>query len=216
MLEHPTTDIESSLLRTPVAGETGGGAVSPAMAKAKGQTLRLTGQIIDLVEPGRLPTPTVADQFTGALKSTQQSCGSMHSVSLAQVFHREDLFPTPTTRDHKDGSIAPAKHRPDDEDTLSRALYHNGVEWGKFEPSIRRWEKMIGREAPKPTESTGRDGQQQLSARFTEWMMGLDEGWITSPEIGLTRNEALKACGNGVVPQQAALALTTLLDGVGW
>ena len=46
--------------------------------------------------------------------------------------------------------------------------------------------------------------------------MGLDEGWITSPEIGLTRNEALKACGNGVVPQQAALALRILLDGVAW
>ena len=30
---------------------------SPAMAKAKGQTLRLSGQIVDLVEPGRLPQP---------------------------------------------------------------------------------------------------------------------------------------------------------------
>lgn len=45
------------LLRTPVADETGGGMTSPAMAKAKGQTLRLSGQIVDLVEPGRLPQP---------------------------------------------------------------------------------------------------------------------------------------------------------------
>jgi hypothetical protein len=42
--------------------------------------------------------------------------------------------------------------------------------------------------------------------------MGLPEGWIT--DCGLTRNEELKACGNGVVPQQAELALRVLLEGV--
>lgn len=43
-------------------------------------------------------------------------------------------------------------------------------------------------------------------------MMGLPEGWVTAPEIGLTRAQQLKALGNGVVPQQAALAVATLLD----
>lgn len=32
-------------------------------------------------------------------------------------------LPTPTARDWKDTSIGPARHRPDDEDTLSRALH---------------------------------------------------------------------------------------------
>lgn len=41
-------------------------------------------------------------------------------------------------------------------------------------------------------------------------MMGLPEGWVTSPTIGLSRNEQLKALGNGVVPQQAMLALSLL------
>jgi DNA (cytosine-5)-methyltransferase 1 len=41
--------------------------------------------------------------------------------------------------------------------------------------------------------------------------MGLEPGHVTDPTIGLTRNEQLKALGNGVVPQQAALALTRLL-----
>lgn len=85
------------------------------------------------------------------------------------------------------------------------------VDWGQYGPAVERWEQVLGRPAPKPTEATGRDGQQQLSARFTEWMMGLDEGWITG--VDLTRAEALKACGNGVVPQQAALALRLLLNG---
>ena len=40
-------------------------------------------------------------------------------------------------------------------------------------------------------------------------MMGLPTGWVT--DAGLTRNDELKACGNGVVPQQAELALRALL-----
>jgi len=39
--------------------------------------------------------------------------------------------------------------------------------------------------------------------------LGYDARWI-----GLKRNEELKACGNGVVPQQAMLALSILLEGI--
>jgi DNA (cytosine-5)-methyltransferase 1 len=42
-------------------------------------------------------------------------------------------------------------------------------------------------------------------------MMGLPEGWVTDPTIGISRNEQLKACGNGVVPQQAIAALRDML-----
>jgi hypothetical protein len=84
--------------------------------------------------------------------------------------------------------------------------------WGKFEPAIRRWEETLGRPAPEPTEPDGKDGAHRLSARFTEWMMGVPAGWIV--DCGLTRNESLKAAGNGVVPQQAELALRVLLEGV--
>jgi DNA (cytosine-5)-methyltransferase 1 len=41
-------------------------------------------------------------------------------------------------------------------------------------------------------------------------MMGLPEGWVTDVP-GLSRNAQLKALGNGVVPQQAAMALQLLL-----
>ena len=43
--------------------------------------------------------------------------------------------------------------------------------------------------------------------------MGLPAGWVTDPAIGISRNDQLKALGNGVVPQQAALALDVLLKG---
>ncbi len=42
--------------------------------------------------------------------------------------------------------------------------------------------------------------------------MGLPDGWVTAVP-GVPRNAQLKALGNGVVPQQAALALAML--GVG-
>jgi len=40
--------------------------------------------------------------------------------------------------------------------------------------------------------------------------MGLPQGHVTG--AGLTRNEQLKALGNGVVPQQASLAVRLLLE----
>jgi DNA (cytosine-5)-methyltransferase 1 len=85
--------------------------------------------------------------------------------------------------------------------------------WGPYEPAIRRWEMVLGRQAPPPTEATGRNGGHRLSPRFTEFMMGLPDGWVTDPAIGISRNEQLKACGNGVVPQQATAALQDMLAG---
>jgi DNA (cytosine-5)-methyltransferase 1 len=40
--------------------------------------------------------------------------------------------------------------------------------------------------------------------------MGLPEGWVTGVP-GLSRNDMLRALGNGVVPRQAAYALGLLL-----
>ena len=42
-------------------------------------------------------------------------------------------------------------------------------------------------------------------------MMGLSENWVCGDDLALTRTAALKMLGNGVVPQQAILALRLLL-----
>ena len=84
------------------------------------------------------------------------------------------------------------------------------VAWVDYGFAIARWECVIGRPAPAPTEP-GRTGNPRLAPRFVEWMMGLPDGWVTDPAIGISRNDQLKALGNGVVPQQAALALRHLL-----
>jgi hypothetical protein len=194
-----------------------------------------------------LPTPTVSDTFTDNLKSSQQSEGSMHSVTLAQIVHRVDLLPTPLVDDHKNNghnesrfeTLTSAAYRignqllptPNTMDSLpprspekiaesklkTPAGYSNLREvrnWGKYATAIERWEQVIGREAPAPTKADAKDGSHRLNSEFAEWMMGLPKGWVTG--VGLSRAEELKACGNGVVPQQAKLALTILLEGLKW
>jgi DNA (cytosine-5)-methyltransferase 1 len=42
-------------------------------------------------------------------------------------------------------------------------------------------------------------------------MMGWPEGLVTDPALGLSRRAQLRILGNGVVPQQAALALRVLI-----
>ena len=83
-----------------------------------------------------------------------------------------------------------------------------GVDWGAYTDAIRRWEVVLGRLAPPPT-MVSKKGNPQLCPEFVTWLMGLPAGWITDVP-GITRNEALKALGNGVVPQQAAEALRVM------
>lgn len=66
------------------------------------------------------------------------------------------------------------------------------------------------RPAPHPVEMN-RNGRPRLAAVFSEWMMGLPDGHVTGVP-GLSRTSQLKAIGNGVCPQQAAVALQQLLD----
>lgn len=81
-------------------------------------------------------------------------------------------------------------------------------EFGAYAPAIARWERVIGRPAPAPTDM-GRTGKPRLSSKFVEWMMGLPAGWVT--DVGLSRSLELRALGNGVVPLQAAVALLVLM-----
>ncbi|OKJ33204.1 hypothetical protein AMK22_20595 [Streptomyces sp. CB01580] len=76
--------------------------------------------------------------------------------------------------------------------------------WGGYGPAIARWEHVLGRPAPSPTNDLGR-----LNPVFVEWLMGLPTGHVTAvPD--LSRTAQLKALGNGVVPQQAVAALRQL------
>ena len=122
------------------------------------------------------------------------------------------MLPTPTARDWKDTKIRREPHRPGDMDTLSRAL----TDYGRYAPAISQWEGIMGRPAPSPIIFSPTTGSPQLSHHFTEWMMGLPEGWICDPALWegytdtATRNTCLRMAGNGVVPQQASAAIKAL------
>jgi DNA (cytosine-5)-methyltransferase 1 len=244
--EHRIDESESLLLRTPQASEASGGTRSKANLENKNHQLMLRDQVKQL-----FPTPTVSDTFTDNLASSQQSDGSMHSVTLAQIVNRPDLLPTPNTMDMLPARTGEALERTRKRGDMSRehlttisnlreaviemlptpqvddsknnghnenrrltlaSKVYGETEWGKFAPSIQQWETITGNLAPAPTIPDGKEGQHRLNPAFAEWMMGLPAGWITDCDI--TRNEQLKACGNGVVPQQATKAITELIKGI--
>jgi DNA (cytosine-5)-methyltransferase 1 len=82
------------------------------------------------------------------------------------------------------------------------------VNWGTYESAIRRWEAVLGRPTPHPTQ-LGRHGRPVLAPAFVEHLMGIPLGWVTGVDI--PRTAQLRALGNGVVPQQAACAVGLLL-----
>jgi DNA (cytosine-5)-methyltransferase 1 len=161
-----------------------------------------------------LPTPTSRDHKDGQAEHRRDGEVQTDTVARAVFSSGEIKLGTPrgsaangpTAKQVAAG--APKARLEDQVESSAQGI----IDWGKFEPAIKRWEQVIEREAPAPTKPDGKDGAHRLSSRFTEWMMGLPDGWIT--DVGLTRNEELKACGNGVVPQQAELALRVLLEGV--
>ena len=116
------------------------------------------------------------------------------------------LLPTTTAADAKASGGAEGSSNV----TLTDAIVRGrGLDWAQYGPAIRRWERVTGRRAPAPTEPNTK-GEPRLSAWLTEWMMGVSEGWICDTE-GISRNDKIKAAGNGVVPQQAAAALRDML-----
>jgi hypothetical protein len=186
-----------------------------------------------------MPTPTTRDYKDGVEPHERDGIVQTDTVARAIFNSGEIVLPTPTTngndrkgpnyqsagilqeleiangilpKEYKDWNHAKEKVKwAEPIEGQTKTKLDSETNWGKFEPAIRRWEEVLGRPAPSPTKPDGKDGAHRLSSAFTEWMMGVPEGWIT--DCGLKRNEELKACGNGVVPQQAELALRILLEG---
>jgi DNA (cytosine-5)-methyltransferase 1 len=100
----------------------------------------------------------------------------------------------------------PRDGRGDDEDEA--AAHTGGSGFGPYADAIRRWERVLGRPAPAPV-LTRADDTPDLNPVFAEWVMGLPQGWVTDAPIPVTAQN--KALGNGVVPQQAELAVRLLL-----
>ncbi|ATN88146.1 DNA methylase [Mycobacterium phage Cindaradix] len=158
-----------------------------------------------------LPTPTASDE-AGSRKPREGKEGKVQ-IGLPNVVK---LLPTPLTTDSQGGG----HHGDGGMDLRTTAMFVYGTQdWDKYEPAIRRWEGITGREAPVATEPN-KNGNPRLNAAFSEWMMGWEEGWVTdlietsgrrAPEGKISRTAAMKLIGNGVVVQQAAAAIRDLI-----
>ncbi|NUP43059.1 MAG: DNA cytosine methyltransferase [Streptomyces sp.] len=192
------------LLPTPAAADgTGGPGTSPR--RRGGMNLRTAVTL--------LPTPAAADsRGTANFRADGTPYGSGYGPTLTDVV-RLHLLPTPKASDGPHGGPnqrdkAGNYYLPGQAVRLDeRWVATNGTDYG---PAIRRWEQVLGRPAPEPTEP-GTKGNRRLSPAFVEWMMGADPGWVTGTDLGLSRSDQLKILGNGVVIHQASLAYRTLL-----
>lgn len=193
-----------------------GSEIERAAAAGRGEDARHAPDGLTL-----LPTPAVNDmgegktvqawdEWTARMKSTHGN-GNGHGKSLAIEAQR--LLPTPVSDNSRGlpSSGTAYASLPNAVALLPGAAHHD--RWGEYADAIARWEAVLGRPAPAPTE-LGPKGSPRLSPRFVEWLMGLPAGWVTDPAIGLTRNQQLKALGNGVVWQQCAAATAALLEDV--
>jgi DNA (cytosine-5)-methyltransferase 1 len=212
--------IASGLLPTPNTMEHREIKTPEQIAKLKelspGGYRNLREVVINELPNSLLPTPVASEGTKAPAQQDAETKGKTGQVWLSNVAksisndNEVMLLPTVQVDDAKNTG-----HNQNRRSTLASEVWlaETTTNWGNFAPAIERWESLT-RVAPAPTKPDGKDGNHRLSAEFTEWMMGLPEGWVTAEDIGLKRNDQLKACGNGVVPQQAELALRILLEGL--
>lgn len=199
----------SSLLPTPTAW-LGGRPIRSTGDPKRWLNPDRSNELSDFVAWRLLLTPTARDwKDTGDLSKVPEN-----SLLPRVVFNK--LLPTPVVNDMGDGKTIEwwdgklaewrSKHGNGNGHGKSLSIeVRRMVDWGEYEPAIRHWEALT-RPAPEPSIDS------RLNSRFVEWMMGLRDGHVTSPHNDLSTAQQLKILGNGVVPQQAALALSVLFE----
>lgn len=153
--------------------------------------------------------------------NAQWAC--VRASDVGSPHHRERLFILATNPDGFGQQACGFTRRPAPQITWDNDLldtlaglnnatnigYEMKLCWGDTAPAILTWAILTGHNPP-PIVGDRADYRAETTTEFIEFMMGLPPGWVTGVP-GLTRNQQLKALGNGVVPQAAATALQDLL-----
>jgi DNA (cytosine-5)-methyltransferase 1 len=128
-----------------------------------------------------LPTPRATD---GA-KGCPGQRGSRGDLTLPSAAVR--VLPTPRAsdghgaNDHGDGGADLTTAVAGLPAELGQPDEHR---WGEYAAAVARWELLLGRPAPEPTQA-GRHGKPVLAPPFVEWSMGFSIG--SAPEGRSTR-----------------------------
>lgn len=132
---------------------------------------------------------------------------SVRAADIGAPHRRERVFilATDASSAGADGAPQTLIDIPAWHDPLRRGVgdwWNATPERAKYAAAVERWAAIHG------YPPTLHDDRGRLNPRFSEWMMGLPDGWVTDCDIPVTAQH--KAIGNGVCPQQAALALSIL------
>jgi DNA (cytosine-5)-methyltransferase 1 len=183
-----------ALLPTPNArdGDSRGTPSAEHAARRIADPMRSTN-LEDAVAARLLPTPRATDIGTEGRRSSEG-----WGPQIGQAVHA--MLPTPTvTNAHGNGENNRGE-------LLLPGIAVRPETWGRYAEAVALWEWITGVPAPEPTEP-GAKGAPRLSPALPEWMMGLRPGLLTGE---LSRPEALKGAGNGVVPLACAAAWNLL------
>lgn len=158
---------------------------------------------------------TAADADSLGCERWDVGCGAAQFVAGQrwpvdhEVFGEHVALPTPTAaqavgtaEQHLERKRRGKMNRANPTCTDLGLLVQSSQDFGKYAAAIERHEVLVGRPAPAPTVDS------RLNPVFVEWMMGIPEGHVT--DLDLSRAKKLHILGNGVVPQQAAAAITAL------
>lgn len=165
-----------------------------------------------------LPIPKAGDADFGMPRTSGRPPEkSTHLATRLAYTSPNAMLPTP--RATRGGSATEMAYgfggeRSDERRSQGVVELPESASWGPYGAAIARWEQVLGRPAPDPTEE-GPKGGRRLSALFVEWMMGLPQGWVTDSALGLSRTQQLKMLGNGVVTRQALEALRQMTEVAG-
>lgn len=229
-------DQQGKAFPTPKASDAFRGENTPSEKRRESPALTAVDIFFE-EEVKKFPTPTASDGDKERNNPAQAKRKSPPLSAVSTLFPEEvkteegetSILGTPQARDGRGGpapgfnkgnlnhnikEIAQWNELPEstEDNPLDSddSLHNTTCNWGQYEPSVRRWEAVLGRPAPSPIEPN-RNGKPRLTAKFVEWMMGLDEGWVTDVP-GIARVNQIKILGNGVVPSQAEAALRILME----
>lgn len=194
------------LLPTPRAIDGARGPVDPQRTADSGRKngVELASALVEL-----LPTPQARDGMDGGDRASEfggvRPSGSKRAVSLQNAIHHT-LLSTPRATDGTNGG--PGQRGSSGDLAMPSAVQPE--HWGRFAAAVARHADRFGA-PPAPTE-VGPKGGVRMAAPFPEWMMGLAPGYVTGL---LPRNDALRAIGNGVMPQQGYHAIGVLRQMLG-
>lgn len=153
-------------------------------------------------------TPTVADTFTGNLKSTQQKSGSMHSVNLSQAVN----WPTPRAREGNSGSYGCASiERNADRNYLDGVVIKKEEKPGNLNAD---WVELL---MGLPIGWTDINVAKEDIESWQGWPAAINvEQYAYEPPRVIVgqknRAKRLKALGNGCVPQQVYLVFAAIVE----